>query len=78
MKSDPYCSPRHAADANFKCIELSEATLLESLALRRSHRLKLPDALIWASARVNSWQLVTRNTKDFPAEGARVRVYYVI
>ena len=69
---------REAIDANFKRIELDEATLLESLALRRSHRLKLPDALIWASARVNGWQLVTRNTKDFPAEWAGVRVPYVI
>ena len=69
---------REAIDANFKRIELDEATLLESLALRRSDRLKLPDALIWASARVNGWQLVTRNTKDFPPEWAGVRVPYVI
>ena len=69
---------REAIDANFKRIELDEATLLESLALRRSHRLKLPDALMLASARVNGWQLVTRNTKDFPAAWAGVRVPYVI
>ena len=60
---------REAIDANFKRIELNDATLLESLALRRGHRLKLPDALIRASARVNGWQLVTRNTKDFPLGG---------
>ena len=57
---------RQAIDANFKRIELDEAILLESLKLRRTHRMKLPDAMIWASARVNGWQLVTRNTKDFP------------
>ena len=60
---------REAINANFKRIELDEAKLLESLALRRSHRLKLPNALIWASARVNDWQLVTRNTKGFPLSG---------
>ncbi len=59
---------RLAIDANFKRIELDEATLPESLNLRRSHshRLKLPDAMIWASARIHGWQPVTRNTKDFP------------
>ena len=69
---------RQAIDANFKRIELDEATLLESLNLRRTHRLKLPDAMIWASARVNGWQLVTRNTKDFPPEWAGIRLPYVI
>ena len=69
---------RQAIDANFKRIELDEATLQESLVLRRTHRLKLPDALIWASARINGWQLVTRNTKDFPAEWAGIRLPYVI
>ena len=69
---------RQAIDANFKRIELDEATLLESLALRRTHRLKLPDAMIWASARVNGWQLVTRNTKDFSPEWVGIRLPYVI
>ena len=69
---------RQAIDANFKRIELDEATLLESWALRRTHRLKLPDAMIWASARVNGWQLVTRNTKDFSPEWAGIRLPYVI
>ena len=69
---------RQAIDANFERIELGEATLLESLALRRTHRLKLPDAMIWASARVNGWQLVTRNTKDFSPEWAGIRLPYVI
>ncbi len=69
---------RQAIDANFKRVELGEAVLLESLKLRRTHRLKLPDALIWASARVNGWQLVTRNTKDFPPEWAGIRLPYVL
>jgi predicted nucleic acid-binding protein len=69
---------RLAIDANFKRIEMTEAVLIESLALRRNHRLKLPDALIWACARVNGWPLVTRNTKDFAASLAGVRVPYVL
>ena len=69
---------RQAIDANFKRIELDAATLQESLNLRRTHRLKLLEAMIRASARVNGWQLVTRNTKDFPPEWAGIRLPYVI
>ena len=69
---------REVIDANFKRIELDEATLIESLNLRRSHRLKLPDAMIWASARIHGWQLVTRNTKDFPPEWAGIRLPYTL
>jgi len=36
---------REVIDANFKRVELDEATPIESLKLRRSHRLKLPDVL---------------------------------
>ncbi len=69
---------RSAIDGIFKCVELTEATLQESLNLRRSHRLKLPDAMIWACARVNGWQLVTRNTKDFPPTLAGIRLPYTL
>jgi hypothetical protein len=69
---------RQAIDANFNRTELDEATLLESLALRRTQCLKLLGAMIWPSARVNGWQLVTRNTKDFPQEWAGIRLPYVI
>jgi predicted nucleic acid-binding protein len=44
--------------------------------LRRNHRIRLPDAVIWATAQVNSMLLVTRNTKDFPANDPGVRLPY--
>ena len=69
---------RQAIDANFKRIELDEAMRQESLQLRRTYRLKLPDAMIWASARINGWQLVTRNTTDFPPHWAGIRVPYIL
>ena len=69
---------REVIDANFKRVQLDEATLIESVNLRRSHRLTIPDALIWASARIHGWQLVTRDTKDFPPEWAGIRVPYMI
>lgn len=69
---------RLAIDANFKTVALTEAALIESLNLRRSHRLKLPDAMIWACARVNGWQLVTRNTKDFSPAWVGIRLPYTL
>lgn len=49
-----------------------------AVAIRREHRLRLPDAIIWASARHAGRVLVTRNTKDFPADHPGVRVPYAI
>jgi hypothetical protein len=37
---------------------------------------KLPDALVWASARAESALLVTRDTKAFPKAEPGVRVPY--
>jgi len=48
----------------------------EAVRLRRERRLRLPDAVIWATARTRGALLVTRNTKDFPAEDVGVRVPY--
>ena len=44
--------------------------------IRRDRRVKLPDAVIWATARAESALLVTRNTKDFPRDDPGIRVPY--
>ncbi len=49
-----------------------------AVAIRREHRIRLPDAIIWASARCIGGVLVTRNTKDFPADDPGVRVPYSV
>lgn len=46
--------------------------------IRRNHRIRLPDAVIWASARNQGRLLVTRNTKDFPVDDPGVRRPYVL
>ena len=48
----------------------------QAVALRREHRIRLPDAIIWATARASGALLVTRNTKDFPANDPGIRVPY--
>lgn len=48
----------------------------EAIEVRRLHRMRLPDAIVLASARVESALLVTRNTKDFPGSLPGVHVPY--
>lgn len=62
--------------ANFDLIDVDGQVAERAVALRRSHRIKLPDAIIWATAQVHSMLLVTRNEKDFPADMPGVRFPY--
>lgn len=44
---------------------LNEGIIIKSIEIRKTCRLKLPDAIIAATAVVNDLILLTRNTKDF-------------
>jgi predicted nucleic acid-binding protein len=49
---------------------LDEDIILNSIEIRRNHRLKLPDAIIAATAVTKNLILLTRNLKDFePVSG---------
>ena len=61
---------------DFRVVDLSRRIAREAMALRRAHGMRLPDAMIWASARAESAMLVTRNTKDFPDTEVGIRVPY--
>jgi predicted nucleic acid-binding protein len=60
----------------FRRLELSQAIAAEAVSCRRSLALKLPDAVILATARCHRLQLVTRNTRDFPEALGTVLVPY--
>ncbi|HIJ37286.1 MAG TPA: type II toxin-antitoxin system VapC family toxin [Rhodospirillaceae bacterium] len=60
----------------FKLITIDDAVAQCAVKLRKEHRIKLPDAIVWASAQTNAMLLVTRNTKDFPVGDPAVRVPY--
>lgn len=45
--------------------DLEEAVILQTIALRRARRIKIPDAVIAATALVYDLTLVTHNTSDF-------------
>lgn len=61
---------------SFTIIPLDNKVADRAVNLRREHRIRLPDAIIWASADVHSLLLVTRNTKDFGSDTPGVRVPY--
>ena len=61
---------------DFRLVELSRRVAREAVALRKTRRVRLPDAIIWASARTESALLVTRNTRDFPRKEPGVRIPY--
>lgn len=45
--------------------DLTEAVILRRIALRRSRRIKLPDAIIAATALVHDLTLISHNLSDF-------------
>jgi predicted nucleic acid-binding protein len=54
--------------------EISE----QAVVFRKTLRIKLPDAIILATAEIEDLLLITRNTKDFPQHLPRIRVPYKI
>jgi hypothetical protein len=50
----------------FPRLPLDDAIALESVRLRQRHGLKIPDAIILATARCADLSLATRNSRDFP------------
>lgn len=63
---------------DFRIVEVTRRVAREAVEIRRTRRIRLPDAIVWAAARSESALLVTRNTKDFPAGDPGLRVPYVI
>ncbi|MBM3955729.1 MAG: type II toxin-antitoxin system VapC family toxin [Planctomycetes bacterium] len=70
---------RFAAEALFESmrrIDLTAEVARRAVDLRRALRVKLPDAIVLASADREGCILVTRNTKDFDRDDPRIRVPY--
>jgi predicted nucleic acid-binding protein len=60
----------------FRVIEITRQVARRAVEIRRRTRVRLPDAIIWATAQMESAQLVTRNTKDFPKDDPAIRIPY--
>jgi predicted nucleic acid-binding protein len=62
--------------STFSILELSLPIANKAVKLRQELRLKVPDAIVYATARNSGCILVTRNTKDMKAEWPDIRVPY--
>lgn len=60
----------------FVIVALTGEIAERAVSLRRSRRIRLPDAVIWATAQAEKRLLVTRNTKDFPVDDPGIREPY--
>lgn len=64
--------------APFEVVEIDARIAAAAADIRYRARMKLLDAVILATAQVNGAILVTRNTKDFPAEMPGIRIPYTL
>lgn len=64
--------------AYLEVVEVDQRIATAAADIRHRSRMKLMDAYILATAQVNGAILITRNTKDFPAEMPGVRVPYTL
>jgi predicted nucleic acid-binding protein len=62
----------------FRVVSVDEGIAERAVAIRRKEKLRLPDAIIWATAQQLGIILVTRNTRDFPEKHPGIRVPYRI
>lgn len=64
--------------SGFVNLPIDEQVAAAAVKLRKKHRIKLPDAIVWASAQVDSRILVTRNIKDFSPDEPGVHIPYSV
>lgn len=62
----------------FKLVDIDLDVAQRAVKLRQEHKIKLPDAIIWASANKMNALLITRNSRDFPEDDPSVRIPYQI
>jgi predicted nucleic acid-binding protein len=62
----------------FEVLPITMDVSVEAVTIRKQARIKLPDAIIWATARLDDRILITRNKKDFPSSDPGIRIPYVL
>lgn len=60
----------------FSLIGLTRGVAELTIQIRRTRKIRLPDAIIWATAKAEGCLLVTRNFRDFPKDDIGVRIPY--
>jgi len=64
--------------ATFEVLELSAEIAQEAISLRKELRLKIPDAIVYATARTQGCILVSRNSKELKQDWPDIRIPYRI
>jgi predicted nucleic acid-binding protein len=64
--------------STFRIIALTPAIAEEAVKVRTATRMKIPDAIVYATARDEGCLVVTRNKKDFKPAWPDVRIPYEI
>jgi predicted nucleic acid-binding protein len=64
--------------SGFDIIALDSEIAERAVNLRRGHSIKLPDAIIWATAQIRAMLLVTRNSRDFAPGDPGIRMPYKV
>ena len=77
-KSNQETNALRAWLTQFSIIEIDAVIAERAIELRRTHQLRLPDLLIWASAQAHGLILVSRNARDFPSTEPGIHVPYRI
>ncbi|MCB8987715.1 MAG: type II toxin-antitoxin system VapC family toxin [Ardenticatenaceae bacterium] len=62
----------------FEIVPLDLIVAESAVQIRRTKRIRLPDAVILATAQTNGAILVTRNTKDFHPDWEGIRLPYTL
>ncbi len=75
--ADEHADVRAVLD-RFRILGVTQPIAEEAVRIRRERRLKLPDAIILATAHQLGVPLITRNTKDFDASAPDILVPYTL
>jgi predicted nucleic acid-binding protein len=62
--------------SGFVLLPIDDRVAERAVFIRQTKRIKLPDAIVWATAQVNNRLLVTRNFKDMAEDEPGVRIPY--
>ncbi len=73
----PYEADARRALSLFRKVEITLSIQERAARVRQRHRIKLPDAIIYATAEEQNAVLMTRDAKDFPADPRVVVPYRV-
>ncbi len=63
-------------EENFEILPIDIKVAKQAIIIRKNFKMKLPDALIYASAQISDLPLITRNIKDFKPEWSDIIIPY--